>query len=269
MSAQTRSVRRARISENDFLDEQDVVAVEEPLEIRLCGIPLTVLLRTPGNDEELAVGFCMTEGLIGSAQDVDEVKPCDNAPAQAAGNIVDVLVRAGILPDFRRHQAPRYANSACGVCGIATLENLTRAVAPLTDAHSIPFRTLLQLPQKLRHQQPGFAATGGMHAAGLLFDDGALHCVREDVGRHNATDKTLGAWLLERPEDRPRALVVSSRAGFEIVEKAHHAGVPVVLCVGAPTSLAVNAAERAGVTLCAFASARGCNIYSHGGRIQR
>ncbi|MEW5851344.1 MAG: formate dehydrogenase accessory sulfurtransferase FdhD [Myxococcota bacterium] len=266
---QTRQVQRRRYTGAEVHEEQDLVAVEEPLEIRLRGRAVVVLLRTPGRDEDLALGFCITEGLLPPDVGEVDVRPCENTPAEAQGNVVEVFPPAGLQPDFSRHAQPRYSNSACGVCGTATLDNLLRNTPALQDARTATLDELRHAPDVLLSQQPAFRATGGLHAAGLIDDTGAMCCVREDVGRHNATDKTLGAWALERPGPvRPRVLVVSSRAGFEIVEKAHVARVPVVVCVGAPTSLAVETAQRAGLTLCAFAARGGISVYSHPQRVR-
>jgi FdhD protein len=244
------------------------VAVEEPLEIRLAGKVLAVLLRTPGHDDDLAVGFALSEGVLAHASEVDEVRPCAAAPAQAIGNVVEVLLRDGVTPNFSRHQQPRFSNSACGVCGSAALENLLHVAPPIVDGRTITPTEAQRAPDLLRAQQPGFLATGGLHAAGLLDDDGALQAVREDVGRHNATDKALGAWAQDRGDHAARALVVSSRAGFEIVQKAHALRVPVVVCVGAPTSLAVDSAVLAGITLLAFSSSHGFGVYAHSHRVR-
>lgn len=245
----------------------DTVPREEPLEIRINGRSVAVLLRTPGQDDELAVGFLLTEGIIGDAAQVDRVQPCATAPALSAGNIVDVILDVDARPDFSRHGEARYANSACGVCGVAALENLTRTLRAVPAGAHVTTSLVESLPALLRAQQPVFDATGGVHAAGILGAGTELICVREDVGRHNATDKSLGALALAHASVSPRALCVTSRAGFEIVEKAHARAVPIVVAVGAPTSLAVAAAERAGITLCAFTSASGFNIYSHAHRI--
>ncbi|MBI5497317.1 MAG: formate dehydrogenase accessory sulfurtransferase FdhD [Deltaproteobacteria bacterium] len=262
----TRAVHRVRV--RDATEQgSDLVAHEEPLEIRVGGVPLAVLLRTPGHDADLAAGYVLTEGVVADAADIDDVVPCATAPAEAAGNIVDVLLRPGAAPDLRRFQRPRHANSACGTCGAASLDNLLAEAPPLVDGRCIPGAVVRGLPDALRQRQPGFAATGGLHAAAALDDAGALQDVREDVGRHNAVDKTLGAWAVRGRGRAALGVVVSSRAGFEIVQKAHVLRVPVVVSVGAPTSLAVELALRAGLTLVAFAGAAGFNIYAHGHRI--
>jgi len=196
------------------------------------------------------------------------VRPCEAAPAQAIGNIVELVLVPGVTPDLSRHQQPRFSNSACGVCGTATLENLLFRAPPVEDLRLVTHEEVLRAPHALRQQQPGFERTGGLHAAGLLDEDGKVVCVREDVGRHNAADKALGAWALERGDAPARALVMSSRAGFEIVQKAHALRVPVVITVGAPTSLAVDAAQKAGVTLLSFVSDDGFGIYAHPHRVR-
>jgi len=264
----SRMLQRTRVGGGTSHAETDAVAVEEPLEIRVAGTALAVLLRTPGQDEELAVGFALTEGVLRSPSDVDEVRPCAVAPAHAADNIVDVIVVAGATPDLRRHTRPRYSNSACGVCGVAALENVMLDAPPLDDAVTVDESLLRQTPALLRAQQPAFDATGGLHAAMVFNRDGAVALVREDVGRHNATDKVLGAWALAFGDVPPLMLVVSSRAGFEIVQKAHMRRVPVVVSVGAPTTLAVACAQKAGITLAAFTHGQGFSLYAHPHRVR-
>lgn len=266
-TAETRGVVRTRFLHGQAAQLEDQVAREEPLEIRVAGTPLAVLLRTPGHDEELAVGFCLTEGVLDRAEQVDQVEPCAAAPAQARGNVVNVCVAVGASPNLARWSKPRFSNSACGVCGTATLDNLAQHQAPLVDARTLGLAQVLEAPRALGAQQPAFSVTGGLHAAGLLDGDRMLGAVREDVGRHNAVDKALGAWALQHGEVAPLALVTTSRAGFEIVQKAHARRVPVVITVGAPTSLAVELAERAGITLVSFVRSAQCSVYAHPQRV--
>jgi FdhD protein len=235
---------------------RDEVAVEEPLEIRVDGEALAVTMRTPGHDEELAVGFLHGEGLIGTAQRTA------GPTADLAANVVDV---AG--PLLRRPAARRfYTTSSCGVCGRGALDEVA-VHAPQASPGPVVARALLAaLPERLR--QPGFARTGGLHATGLFDADGALLCVREDVGRHNAMDKVIGRALLDGMLPlTDRILCVSGRLSFELVQKAAVAGAPILVGVGAPTSLAVDLAADRRLTLAGFARGDRVNVYAGDERI--
>jgi len=235
---------------------QDLVAVEEPLEIRVAGEPLAVTMRTPGHDEELALGFLVGEGLLAH----DAVASAGLSDDLAA-NVVAVDVPGGLRrsPGTRRF----YTTSSCGVCGKGALEEVAVWAPPLaSDADPrVPRALLAGLPDRLR--QPGFAATGGLHATGLFTPDGELVCAREDVGRHNAMDKVVG-WAFSRGALplADRLLCVSGRLSFELVQKAAVAGCPVLVGVGAPTSLAVSLARDRGLTLCGFARCGRVNVYA-------
>ncbi|MFL5844205.1 MAG: formate dehydrogenase accessory sulfurtransferase FdhD [Solirubrobacteraceae bacterium] len=229
---------------------RDEVAVEEPLEIRVAGSALAVTMRTPGHDEELALGFLHGEGLIGS-------EPREAGPTEdLAANIVDV---AG--PLLRELPARRfYTTSSCGVCGRGALEEVAVHAPPAAPGPVIDRSLLADLPERL--SQPGFARTGGLHATGLFDPDGVLLCVREDVGRHNAMDKVVGRALLDGLLPlHDRVLCVSGRLSFELVQKAAVAGCPVLVGVGAPTSLAVELAADRGMTLAGFARGGRVNVY--------
>jgi FdhD protein len=235
---------------------RDEVAVEEPLEIRVDGEALAVTMRTPGHDEELALGFLHGEGLIGTAR-----RPA-GPTADLAANVVDV---AG--PLLRRPAARRfYTTSSCGVCGRGALDEVA-VHAPQASPGPVVARALLAaLPERLR--QPGFARTGGLHATGLFDADGALLCVREDVGRHNAMDKVIGRALLDGMLPlTDRILCVSGRLSFELVQKAAVAGAPILVGVGAPTSLAVDLAADRRLTLAGFARGDRVNVYAGDERI--
>jgi FdhD protein len=234
---------------------EDEVAVEEPLEIRAGGRALAVTMRTPGHDEELALGFLYGEGLIDGAR-------AAGPPADLAGNTVEVegpLLREPSARSF-------FTSSSCGVCGKGALEEVAVHSAPLPDGPVIGRDLLAQLPDRLR--QPEFARTGGLHATGLFSPQGELECVREDVGRHNAMDKVVG-WALRAGTVplHPRVLCVSGRLSFELVQKAAVAGAPVLVGVGAPTSLAVRLAEDRRLTLCGFARDGRVNVYTYSGRV--
>jgi FdhD protein len=235
---------------------RDEVAVEEPLEIRVDGEALAVTMRTPGHYEELALGFLHGEGLIGTAR-----RPA-GPTADLAANVVDV---AG--PLLRRPAARRfYTTSSCGVCGRGALDEVA-VHAPQASPGPVVARALLAaLPERLR--QPGFARTGGLHATGLFDADGALLCVREDVGRHNAMDKVIGRALLDGMLPlTDRILCVSGRLSFELVQKAAVAGAPILVGVGAPTSLAVDLAADRRLTLAGFARGDRVNVYAGDERV--
>ena len=235
--------------------ERDEIAVEEPLEIRVDGEALSVTMRTPGNDEELALGFLYGEGLIN--------EPREAGPTtDFAANIIDVT--GPLLSD--PGQRNFYTTSSCGVCGKGAIEQVA-VDAPMAAPGPVVARALLaSLPEQLR--QPGFERTGGMHATGLFSAEGELICVREDVGRHNAMDKVIGRSLLDGGLPlNGKILCVSGRISFELVQKAAVAGAPILVGVGAPTSLAVELATERGMTLAAFARGDRVVVYADDGRV--
>jgi FdhD protein len=249
------------------------VAVEAPLEIRLAGETVAVIMRTPGDDHLLALGYLFGEGILSRAEDAATVAHCGRLGDEGYGHAVDVSPASGAAIDWTRLDASRrggVTSSACGVCGRAAVDDLLAGVAPLPSGPVISAAALRRAMAVLRQRQPTFEATGGTHAAALLDREGALLWAAEDVGRHNAVDKVVGALLLARaagPRPAPAILAMSGRGGFEIVQKAARAGVPVVACVSAPTTLAVAVAEAAGVTLCGFVRGDRLNVYSHAGRL--
>jgi FdhD protein len=236
--------------------ERDVVAVEEPLEIRIGGEPVAVTMRTPGHDEELALGFCVTEGMAPISVRV---------PDDLAANTIDVEAHDFDPERLRRHF---YTSSSCGVCGKGAIEAVQVAADRIVSTLKLDARLVASLPERLRAGQQIFAATGGLHATGLFDADGELLCVREDVGRHNAMDKVVGWALGERLLPlSANALCVSGRVSFELVQKAAVAGCPVLVAVGAPSSLAVELATDRGVTLCGWARDGRVSVYSEPWRI--
>ena len=258
----------------------DVIAVEEPLEIRLMrdGLPeadenggtgrsISITMRTPGNDAELAVGFLYGEGMIRAARDVIDTGHCG-----PTGNILRVTARADLPLDLARLARNFYTTSSCGVCGKASIEAVTANAGERringTSSLVVSESVLRNLPDVLRAAQAGFAQTGGTHAVGLFSADGELIASREDVGRHNAMDKLVGAALMagELPWSE-RIVLLSGRASFELLQKAMMAGAPLVAAIGAPSTLAVELAESAGITLVAFLRPGGCNIYCNGWRV--
>ncbi len=255
----------------------DLVATEEPLEIRVEAggevRSVAVTMRTPGSDFELAAGFLRTEGVIGARSDVLRIASCGEGPLgpQSRLNVVTVHLAAATLPALGALERYGVVSSACGVCGKASLEALAaRGVEPLPPGSPrVERETLFSLADSLREAQGSFAATGGLHAAGLFTPAGDRLCVREDVGRHNAVDKVVG-WALLRGGPRARdgsVLVVSGRAGFEIVQKAAAARIPVVCAVSAPSSLAVETAAAFGITLVGFLRDRRANVYAGAERL--
>jgi FdhD protein len=235
--------------------EPDAVAIEEPLEIRVDGEPLSVTMRTPGNDEELALGFLYGEGLIDG--------PRAAGPTEDfAANVVEVTGPLRRDPGARRF----YTSSSCGVCGKGALEEVAVASAPLPPGPPVARTLLADLPERLR--QPGFERTGGLHATGLFEAGGELLVAREDVGRHNAMDKVVGTALLAGWLPlHERLLCVSGRLSFELVQKAAVAGCPVLVGVGAPSSLAIELAADRGMTLCGFARRGSLHVYADCGRV--
>ena len=229
----------------------DEVAVEEPLEIRVEGRSIAVTMRTPGHDEELAIGFLLTEGVISTAADLLEVNQCPST-AGGEGNVVDVLLRRPGAVEFERLTRHVFSASSCGLCGKATIESVRQRFPALTEPTPVSTALLLALPARLAAAQAAFQRTGGLHAAALFAADGTFTVVREDVGRHNAVDKVLGHHVQNPGLRQPAGLLVSGRVSFEIVQKALAARIGVVAGVSAPSSLAVAFARDNGQTLAGF-----------------
>ena len=264
--------RASHFSASDVTERPETLVVEEPLEIRVNGHPITVTMRTPGSDFELAQGFLLTEGVITDRADVATVRYCRGAEQDGMNtyNTLDVTLQPGVeMPDV---DVTRnfYTTSSCGVCGKASLEAIWLASrhSPGDDPSSVSAKTLTELPARLRSAQKVFASTGGLHGAALFSTDGTMLAVREDIGRHNAVDKVIG-WAVDA--DRiPLAgtvLLVSGRASFELTQKAVMAGIPVLAAVSAPSSLAVDLATQSGLTLVAFLRGDSMNVYSRTDRI--
>jgi FdhD protein len=236
--------------------ERDSIAVEEPLEIRVNGSPIAVTMRTPGHDEELALGFLVTEGI----------EPRDAAPpADLAANTIEIRAESFDPARLERHF---YTSSSCGVCGKGALEAVAVAAPLATSSLRVAASLLARLPERLREHQAAFAETGGLHATGLFDAEGTLHCLREDVGRHNAMDKVVG-WSFQEGllPLGDSILCVSGRLSFELVQKAAVAGCPILVAVGAPSSLAVELARDRGITLCGFVRDGRVNVYSEPWRV--
>ncbi len=271
MSRVTARTPIRRYRDGAFVSRVDTVAGEEPLEIRIGGDALTVTMRTPGHDIELVHGFLYAEGIIRTAADIAVVRYCDGVDDEGRNtyNVLDVQFAAGWAVPPARTRA-FVTNSSCGVCGKASIDTLKlRAPHPLpADGPRLAPAVLMGAPVRLRDEQQAFRTTGGIHGAALLAPDGSLRTVREDVGRHNAVDKVIGAALIagELPLDR-EALLTSSRASFELVQKAVMAGLGMLVAVSAPSSLAVELATETGLTLVGFTKETGFNVYSGAHRI--
>jgi len=285
----TRVTRRRRILRyavgSPPAHREDVVAVEEPLQIRLSALAsgpiaaaprdLTVTMRTPGHDFDLVAGFLVGEGIVRRPDDIAMMRYCagTNEAGEQTFNVVDVTLGPGIpLPgaDIERQVL---TTSACGICGTTSIDQVRKALPPdLADRSGswrVSVAVLLALPDALRTAQGLFAKTGGVHAAGVFTTAGEALCVREDVGRHNAVDKVVGWALREgRLPLRETVLQVSGRASFELVQKAALAGIPVLAAVGAPSSLAAELADELGVTLIGFSRGQSFNVYTHPGRVE-
>ena len=280
-SAVLKSVKRVQIQRfgADGGTCDDAVATEEPLEIRLSYTrpdgrraqqSISITMRTPGNDEELAAGFLFTEGIIAGPAELDAIGPCGPPAANGLINVVRVDLAPGVEVDLARLERHFYTSSSCGVCGKASLEAV--AVQGRYDLRCNPLqasaRNLGALPDGLRALQNVFERTGGLHASGLFDATGQVRVSREDVGRHNALDKLIGQALLK--DELPMSdcgVVVSGRASFELMQKAMMAGIPMLAAVGAPSSLAVEFAEEFGMTLVGFLTANRFNVYSRPDRI--
>jgi len=236
--------------------ERDAVAVEEPLEIRIGGEPVAVTMRTPGHDEELALGFCLSEGLEPRSASL---------PDDLAANTVDVSAD-GFDPERLRRSF--YTTSSCGVCGKGALEAVRVEAKPVVSELRVTASLISALPERLRESQAAFTETGGLHATGLFDSAGELLCVREDVGRHNAMDKVIGwAFREEKLPLHDSILCVSGRLSFELVQKAAVAGCPILVAVGAPSTLAVELGAEQGITLCGFVRGGRMNVYTRPDRI--
>ena len=270
------TVRRPvlRISADGERRRPDALAAEEPLETRVNGRALAVTMRTPGHDVELAHGFLLSEGVIGSRADVATARYCDGVGPDGRNtyNVLDVALAPGVPDPEVGVERNFYTTSSCGVCGKGALDavKLRTRYSPAGDDTRVEVGVLGQLPVLLRSQQRVFDSTGGLHAAGLFTPEGEPLVVREDVGRHNAVDKVLGwALLADRVPLPGTVLVVSGRASFELVQKAAMAGIPVLAAVSAPSSLAVELAEEQGMTLVGFVRGDSMNVYAGAQRIER
>jgi FdhD protein len=274
MSERLQSFRRVqvrRVGRDGAGRDDDVAAAEEPLEIRLHGKPFAVIMRTPGRDRDLAAGFLLSEGIVRSPDDLGAVEHCRHPHHPEVHNIVDVYLVGSAADGIAAHLDARrniLTTSSCGLCGRVTIDSV-RAQAPVIGVTApVPAALVPSLPGRLRERQQGFSETGGVHAAAIFTHEGECDGFAEDIGRHNAVDKVVGAKLLEgRFPIGDRILMVSSRASFEILQKAWMAGIGTVCAVSAPSSLAIELAQEAGITLLGFVRDGGFNLYTHPARI--
>lgn len=246
----------------------DALAVEEPLELRVEGRAIAVIMRTPGHDRELAAGFLLTEGVIRSAKDLFDITTCVAPNGAGKGNAVDAALARPDHAELDKLTRHVFTSSSCGVCSKATIESVIRRRKPLIDGVRVPARLILSLPRLLTTAQEDFHKTGGLHACALFDSKGTLLAAREDVGRHNALDKLIGWALLEhRTPLHGHIVLLSGRVSFEMMQKAHAAGIPIVAAISAPTSLAVEFAHESAQTLAGFVRGGSLNIYAGAERI--
>ncbi len=261
-----RDVLRIRPGEADAPRSRDEIAREVPLELRFGAAASLVILRTPGDDEDLVRGLLFAEGFVAGPDDIVSMRPAEPSDRSLGGDALDVMLLPSIAAEGL--DRPLASTAACGACGKRSLADLAVRAAPLQDRFTMPRETIAALPASLRAAQAGFSRTGGMHASGLFDGAGGLVALREDVGRHNALDKVVGFALRRRWIPlHEKVLVVSGRIGFELVQKAVVAGAPMLVAVGAPSSLAIDLAERHGLTLIGFTRAEAFNVYTHAQRV--
>ena len=264
-----RDVRRVsvfKIDERQMRRVEDDVVIEAPLEIRVNGESITVTMRTPGDDFDLAVGLLWTEGIIRSRGEIGTIAYCPDEEQPELKNIVNV----GLVDAQRKFESSRrlWSNSSCGLCGKATLEAIHQVCRPISSSLRVTPGLISSLPSQLRQAQANFERTGGIHAVGLFDGDGKLLVSREDIGRHNAVDKVLGAAMVGALPLSETIMLVSGRLGFEIAQKALVAGVPIVASISAPSSLAVELANDFGMTTIGFLRGPSMNVYSHPDRLK-
>lgn len=266
--SESRTIHRVR--QNAFREEQDAITVEEPLEIRVEGHSVAVVMRTPGDDLDLARGFLVTEGLVHSPDDIFELSQCKSQEGETgSGNVVDVILTDPDKVDFKALSRHVFTSSSCGICGRATLDSVFQQFPPVDSDFTVPASTLYALPDRLRQAQETFEHTGGLHASALFDAAGNLLCLREDVGRHNALDKVIGhEWEAGRLPLSDRLLLVSGRVSFELMQKALCAGLPLVAGISAPSSLAVDGAQRGNQCLVGFLRGEKMNLYAHAERVR-
>ncbi len=270
MKYPVQNIQITKVKYNEVLTQPDLLVVEEPLEIRLgFGMPadrqqrsLSVTMRTPGHDFELALGFLFTEGIINSGDQVESIKYCSSVKPEEFENVVRIELKPEVQIEYEKFQRHFYTSSSCGVCGKSSIDSVKVNCKSIDSKLIIPSSIIYSLPKKIKNAQHVFEQTGGLHAAALFNQDGELIILREDIGRHNATDKLIGAMLNKnRTPLSNYILMLSGRTSFELIQKAAVAGIPIIAAVGAPSSLAVSLAKEAGMTLLGFVLEGNFNIY--------
>ncbi len=259
-----------------FYTFKDWVVSEEPLELRIIfeseGLlqekSVAVTMRTPNTDHDLGLGFLLTEGIINYTSEVEKLFHCPNVSSEAQGNVLKIVLKRGVLPNFLNSERHLYISSSCGICSKASLEQVRlHCSRPVVFDKKVSHQIILSLAERLRDEQLLFAHTGGLHAAAIFEPNGDLLFMREDIGRHNAVDKVIGAFFQEHTFLENKILFLSGRAGFELLQKAVLAGFGMVVAVGAPSSLSVELANSQNVTLIGFLKKEQFNVYTHAERL--
>lgn len=264
-------IREVVVSRIGAADRRDLVAVEEPMEVRVNGASFAVIMRTPGADRDLTTGFLLAEDVIRTADEIGTIEYCQEVTDEGRDNTINVTLTGDAASRLDARLGERrqvMMTSSCGLCGRRTIESLQSRVASVQGDWTVSAGVIASLPDRLRRSQAVFESTGGLHAAGLFDRSGDLQLSAEDVGRHNAVDKIVGRTLLAGKHPLAESiLLVSGRTSFELVQKALLAGVPIIAAVSAPSSLAIDLAQQAGITLCGFVRGPHFNIYSHSHRV--
>ena len=261
------TINKYSVKENN--EFSDLVAIEEPLQISLIHsgsdkeIYLNVTMRSPGDDFELVTGFLFNEGIISGLTDIKNMRYCNTVDDENKENKIKVTLKDDLTIEPEKIQRNFLSNSSCGVCGKQMLEQLCKTFKRIEFQHKIPMETILKLPEIVKNKQLLFKHTGGIHACGLFTSDGSLIAVKEDIGRHNAFDKLIGNQLIEKKKFKDTIAVLSGRVGYEMIQKAAVAKIPMVVAVGAPTSLAIDIAKETGICLIGFIKEKSLNVYSN------
>jgi FdhD protein len=265
MAEPSKKIHLIKIQKNEEILIEDSVAVEEPLEIRVEGKSVAIVMRTPGNDKELAAGFLLSEGVITNSKEIFEISECPSRAndSEDTGNYVDIILTKGTEFDFKNLTRHVYTSSSCGICGKATIESAMMEFPKLEKRNDIIAKKILDMPAKLLSAQETFKKTGGLHASALFDQNGEIIIIREDVGRHNALDKVIGFALLnDKLPLSNHTLLLSGRISFELMQKSLAAGIPTVAGISAPSSLAVDFARKSNQNLIGFLRNNTMNLYT-------